>query len=76
MKRLIALTVAVLMTGAARPAPVSDDIDGEAVLEEVWQLVQRDFLDPEFNGADWPAMLEAYRESARRARNAGNHKAM
>lgn len=39
----------------------------EAVLEQVWALVQKRFYSPTFNGADWDSALERYRAAARAA---------
>lgn len=40
-----------------------------ALLEEVWRIVDEHFFDPQFNGADWPAMIERYEPAARRAKS-------
>lgn len=40
-----------------------------AVFEEVWQTVNDNFFDPEFNGIDWKAMREKYQPSVKQAKS-------
>lgn len=41
-----------------------------AVFDEVWRIVDRDFYDPHFNGADWQALRDKYRPQAEAAKDA------
>ncbi|MDY0884822.1 S41 family peptidase [Dongia soli] len=41
-----------------------------AVFDEVWRIVDRDFYDPHFNGADWQALRDKYRPQAEAAADA------
>lgn len=57
---LIALAV---LAAWGRPV-MSMGPDGAAVVEEVWSIVNAEFYDPDFNGADWLALKEPYVERA------------
>ena len=54
---------------AERLVAAADVVDPEAVLERVWSLVDEEFLDPEFNGADWASALDRHRPAVRAARS-------
>ncbi|MDY7107058.1 MAG: S41 family peptidase [Planctomycetota bacterium] len=61
----VVLPIIVLAISAAGSAAPDDR--NLARLEEVWRLVDEHFFDPEFNGVDWPAMLDRHAASAREA---------
>lgn len=39
------------------------------IFEQIWQTVNENFYDPNFNGVDWKAMREKYRSQATQARS-------
>jgi len=64
--------LAVLSTGADAPRPVAWRAKVQinraafqaAVYDEAWLALDRQFYDPKFHGADWPALRERYRPMA------------
>ena len=57
------LAPAVAQAGAATPADL-------VVFDEVWDLVNRHFYDPDFRGRDWTALRDEYRPLAAAAPDA------
>jgi tricorn protease len=64
--------LAVLATGADAPRPVAWRAKAAvnraafqaAIYDEAWLALDRQFYDPKFHGADWPALRERYRPMA------------
>lgn len=54
-----------------RHAPPSTETSRAELFDEVWSLIDREFYDPRFNGADWRAARETYRPQAVSARSEG-----
>lgn len=44
---------------AATPTPIPQD-ERKALLNQVWGTIEQNYLDPEFNGADWQALRDEY----------------
>ena len=61
--------IGCLGTTATAAAETASVVAGEAVLREAWQIVNDRFFDPEFNGVDWPAMLEKHLPAAAKAQD-------
>ncbi|UCD76447.1 MAG: hypothetical protein JSV91_05880 [Phycisphaerales bacterium] len=61
------LCTATTAAQVEQPSPASRSESNFALLEEVWGHVNERFFDPDFNGADWPAMIDRYGEAARQA---------
>lgn len=51
----------------------SSHAQSDALLREAWSIVNEHFYDPEFNGVDWPAMLERYEPLAREVQSREEH---
>jgi carboxyl-terminal processing protease len=63
----IAPTLPACTEEAGQPDGVGEE--GYELLHEVWQHVEQQFYDPDFNGVAWAEMLERYGPMARQARN-------
>jgi carboxyl-terminal processing protease len=66
--QVLALSLWAAPTVAA-DADAAKAVDGEAILREAWQVVNDRFYDRQFNGIDWPAILEKHLRDARKARD-------
>ena len=57
-----ALSIAAVTNDFSTPktwaAPNSDS--SKAIIEEVWQVINSQYFDPNFNGTNWPAMRSQY----------------
>lgn len=62
---LISLTIALFYLLAA---PLSGRSQTD-VFDQVWETVERQFFDSQFNGVDWRAMRQKYGDAARQARS-------
>jgi carboxyl-terminal processing protease len=51
----------------APPASPAESFDPERCFDRVWQIVQKQFWDPRFNGVDWEEAGKRYRPEALRA---------
>jgi carboxyl-terminal processing protease len=65
----LCLAVSLPVAGQHQPPPTPGERADKNIarLEEVWRIVDEHFFDPQFNGADWPAMLDRYAPAARQA---------
>jgi carboxyl-terminal processing protease len=66
----ITMSVPALNSGATpqTPSPLSLN-DRISVFEKVWRIIDRDFYDAAFNGADWRTALTRYRPRVEAARD-------
>lgn len=60
------ITAIVLSLGGTLNLPATGQTDA---FEQVWQTVNENFYDPDFNGADWQALYEEYRLRTDQARS-------
>lgn len=65
---VISLTI-LLLIGLTAPAFSRVDTSQIAVFEQVWQTIQTQFFDPDFNGVDWAAARERYRPLIQQAQS-------
>lgn len=56
---LAAITTAVGGTSSTPPAQISLSNSPKAVLDEAWQIVDRDYVDPQFNRVDWKQVRQS-----------------
>ncbi len=58
-----------LMVALAVTNLCGQQLDGEAKLNHIWNLVNDNFYDPDFNGLDWSSVKEKYLPQARQSTN-------
>ena len=64
---LLGIVLLLLISPAFSGQSHQQKTDFEAVFEEVWETVNENFYDPNFNGVDWTAEQETYEPQATRA---------
>lgn len=64
---IVAFTAAVLLLFWLGSPVFPQTSTQEKVFGEVWQTVNEQFFDPNFNGVDWAAMREKYKSQAAKA---------